>query len=704
MRIEKVQLKNIGLHADLHIELSSGLVGVLGANGSGKSTLINSIYAALTNDFSRFGGTKSDVIKNDCGKEQSFVEIAGVHRNQQFTLTRWLKPNKNKLVIGNKEYTKANEVNEAIEGELNIPKAIIDKYVFVKQWDMFSFLSQTASERAKTFQHLCGIDVASKIHQACNDYVRNTPSVIADNSLELTEQIEWHQTRLAELSAEWEADEKRQVEDAVIEAAHALLKNKDDCDAALEFVTTKTPELEEIQASIAKYKGQYTLAKETRAFLLEEVRKTKEHPLYPWTRKYTALRRLHADIKDIKKRLKQLAEEEHVAIDEMLEFSEEDSERIEEIDTRREELLALKGLEAHFADFSKENFTRGEECPTCKQLVDKHHIEQICSEIDERHQEIIKLQAELEELEDLRKGQELATEKYTSAVDAYAKTKKQLHRHEAKLPKGEVSLEEVLELKNHVSDLRAELKKNSKDRILGYREMVRELRKQEKKLAAEIQEKRDLVVLTPHADDVMKASDLIEEQQELANHLTMLERVESEINFSLTGLKSTLADLKARLAEQAKIQNLMATVTAAGDLFYWNNLPKIVAQSNMEMLVDDINENLGLFNNPFFVEASDDLTFRVYFPGKPPVKASQLSGGQKVVLAIAFRAALDRVFGHDAGMMFLDEPTAGLDADNIAYFHDALSQLSSKTTENRQMVVITHVQELGGVFDQVVEV
>jgi DNA repair exonuclease SbcCD ATPase subunit len=55
-------------------------------------------------------------------------------------------------------------------------------------------------------------------------------------------------------------------------------------------------------------------------------------------------------------------------------------------------------------------------------------------------------------------------------------------------------------------------------------------------------------------------------------------------------------------------------------------------------------------------------------------------------------------------MMFLDEPTSGLDADNVNYFHDALQQLASKVGNDRQLVVITHVQELSGVFDQVIEI
>ncbi len=88
MKIENVKLKNIGPHSNLEISMSSGLIGIIGANGAGKSTLINSVYAALTNDFSRFGGTKADVIKNDCGKEQSYIYVTGSHRGQEFELTR----------------------------------------------------------------------------------------------------------------------------------------------------------------------------------------------------------------------------------------------------------------------------------------------------------------------------------------------------------------------------------------------------------------------------------------------------------------------------------------------------------------------------------------------------------------------------------------------------------------------------------------
>jgi exonuclease SbcC len=707
MKIEQVELKNIGPHSKLEVSMSSGLVGIIGANGAGKSTLINSVYAALTNDFSRFGGTKADVVKNDCGKEHSYIRVTGSHRGQEFELTRWLKPNKNKLVIGNTELTKANEVNEAIQDELNIPKSVIDKYVFVNQWDMFSFLSQTASERAKTFQFLCGTDSATTIQKACRDFVaRHKSTEVVDNSVELHETLEKQQDAVDDCVAKLTAERAKMAYPEDLEEAKAVLAKKDKCDVALTQVVQKQEEVEKVRSRIKADKAEYLELKQSRTFLLDKLKEAKQHQLYPLYDRYSVLKTLCEDIKDIKKRLKQLAEEKKAARDAVAELSEEDSDRIEELDTRRDELLALKGLQAHFADFSKANFTRGEECPTCKQLVDKHHIEQICSEISERGQEILKLQADFEELEALRERHESATEEYASAVDAHAKTKEQLAWHKDKLPEGfkTSDLAELGKLKQHTLKILLELKEYSKDRILGVKTLVVERRSRVKNLVKDIAKLQRTVDEMPSSEAVMAADDFVDDWNEAK---TAAARYSGSLESLKAARDSTLAmlhSLQGRLKKHAAAQKLVHVVSECEDLFHWSGLPKSVSQSNMELLVEDINENLSLFDNPFSVQSSEDLTFLAYFPGKPPVKANQLSGGQKVVLAIAFRAALDRVFGHDVGMMFLDEPTAGLDTDNIDYFHTALQQFSAKLSGKRQIAVITHVQELESVFDQVVTV
>jgi len=707
MKIENVKLKNIGPHSNLEISMSSGLIGIIGANGAGKSTLINSVYAALTNDFSRFGGTKADVIKNDCGKEQSYICVTGSHRGQKFELTRWLKPNKNKLVIGNAELTKANEVNEAIQNELNIPKSIIDKYVFVNQWDMFSFLSQTASERAKTFQFLCGTDSATTIQKTCRDFVaRHKSTEVVDNSVELMELLEKQQEAVDDLCGLLAAEHAKMAYPEDLEEALNVLNKKSDCDLALQYVVDTSEELKATKQLLKKEKKLYSQVKETRVPLLAALREAEKHPLYSRRDEYTTLRTLFKDIAKIKTHLNELAATKRDSAEELAKFSQEDSDRIDLIPNLQEELFKLKGLKAHFAGFTAKKFSRGEECPTCRQLVGKHHIEQLSSEIDERDAAIVQQQALLEELYELKKCYQNTNDDYEYSVGAYSKVKEQLEWHVAKLPEGfsREDLKELGKLKKHVLSIRTDLKICSKDRLTGIKNMVCSHRLRIKEIKTEIAGYQVIVDEMPTGDAYMAADKFVEDWNQAKEAAA---RYRGGLTASKEARDSTLAmlhSLQERLKEHAAAQKLVHVVSECEDLFHWSGLPKVVSQSNMELLVEDINENLSLFDNPFSVQASEDLTFLAYFPGKPPVKANQISGGQKVVLAIAFRAALDRVFGHDVGMMFLDEPTAGLDTDNIDYFHTALQQFSAKMAGQRQIAVITHVQELESVFDQVVTV
>ena len=65
---------------------------------------------------------------------------------------------------------------------------------------------------------------------------------------------------------------------------------------------------------------------------------------------------------------------------------------------------------------------------------------------------------------------------------------------------------------------------------------------------------------------------------------------------------------------------------------------------------------------------------------------------------------MNKLFGSDVGMMFLDEPTAGLDESNIEYFREALQLLAAKVRGRQQVVIITHATELQSTFDQVVSI
>jgi len=697
MQIRNVQLQNIGPHRTLNVDFGSGLIGLTGSNGAGKSTLVNAIYAALTNDFSRFNATKAEIITNGSGTEPSFIRLTGEHRGQEFTLTRWLRPSKNEFEIGGRSFTKANDVNDAVMAELNISKSVIDKYVFVDQWQMFGFLDQTDSERAKTFQYLCGTESASQIYKVCNDYVtKQKGTEIVDNSLELQEAIDearksmtdWQQ-EIAQLKPfaldDATANELRQVlaRAAAAEEAEAELGIKAELhDPCQDKLTAAVTALQEVQIE----------KRETEDWLAENA--DKEKRAHDRVRQWQAEQKTQAQRAQWEKTLAEtqefLAQCDWPKLPEAYCPAEQREALKQERDRYKALLQATQGLQLD-----------DPVCAYCGQ------------EISEKHRE--KLQTQQDGNLDAYNAIMLRLSRSQAYDERMVRRKQQIDALESKIRELEARLETLPAIGTQSSAQGAEA---FLQRVASKRELLEQLREKVVRLEklrtraeSELQvleqritHLRNQISKKPTDDEFAEAHERLTADRDAVPRIAEASGAYHEAERTAKRAQLTLDQLKARLAGRVKIRNLLDTISAVGDVFHWNNLPKMVSQANLELLVGDINANLELFNNPFTVEADEDLTFRVYFPGQRPVKAKQLSGGQKVILAIAFRAALGRVFGHDVGMLFLDEPTSGLDADNVSYFHEALQQLSQKLGANRQLVVITHVHELSEVFDQLVEI
>jgi exonuclease SbcC len=710
MRINEVHLKNIGPHEEFHVELTSGLIGLLGPNGAGKSTLVNSIYAALTNDFSRFSNVKSDIITNNSGNKQSYIRVTGSHHNQDFDLTRWLRPNKNELVIGGTVYTKANDVNQAIEEQLGISRLVIDKYVFVNQWEMFQFLSQTESERAKTFQYLCGTEAATKIHKICNDYVTNQKSIeVVDNSVELEEAIAVSQTHMDHHAERGREAKTRIMTDEQLASRKKLLKRAIQAEEAAELIVS-------VEKQLGQYKHDRKRSRLIRIAVQDRIAKDKTELSFIDNDTLIKSREIVENWHEYSGLGSQLTQLEagittlQAKYDELVEPVKDKLQYITAAD--REELIRRKGelefqqkQDAKLLDDVSLDDDKERLCPHCQQTVTADHILSVQSAYSGRLSELKAIKSDLTYSKQFDTDLENFKSRSSSLVDAMSKLAVDLAEVRSKLKRcpNKAAHSEALtfiqnfdELEQRIIQAEESIKAHDQ-RIAKYDGRIETLKTQLSSLEEQVRER-------PTSEAVAKATTRIEQHEAAVVAYKVSVQCFNEARESRNKLKKTLDQLKLRLSEKVKIRNLLSTISEAGEIFHWNKLPKTVSQANLELLVDDINDNLSMFNNPFYVEADQDLTFKVYFPGKSPVKAKQLSGGQKVILAIAFRAALDRVFGHDVGMMFLDEPTAGLDADNVEFFHDALQQLAKKVHGNRQLVVITHVQELGGVFDQLIEI
>ena len=719
MKIEKVILQNVGPHRKLEIDFDSGLIGILGANGAGKSTLVNSIYAALTNDFTRFGASKSDIIHNGAGpRDKSFIELHGSHRNQHFKLTRSLRPNTNKLLYrkldddgnwlesGSKSLSKAGDVNQAIEQELGISKLVIDKYVFVAQWDMFQFLSQTESERAKTFQYLCGTEIATKIQKVCTDYVSNQEKVkLIDNSLELEEQVNTFRESMDLHKEKGQKLKTRLLGSDDKNRFKQVLKDADYANKAKYWIADRADSIKAIAASLKSGKKELAKLEQEKENLELKIDNHlslhEEYHLYVEEINNSSLDTFFSYFVSCQEISKSYTE----ALAEVERYTKKiEGINVPDLSHPRAVRSNLLSEIDHYNSILQAN-SSGSTCPTCDQPVSEDYFEAIKAKQEQAENGIQMMQEDIENGEAIERRVNKLISKLQASEREVARAEVTVnHRNENWTSNwAEIDQDELHSFLLQYTVLVSELDAVDGD-ISVINTGISEDLKEKEILEAKLESSLAAEKLAPSDAELEEATEALKSNESnLAKYQHHL-GAWKEAKKGWKRAKETLEDLQARVAKQAKIQILLETIKSTGEVFHWNNLPKSVSQANLELLVHDINENLELFNNPFYVQADEDLTFKVFFPGLAPVKASQLSGGQKVVLAIAFRAALDRVFGRNVGMMFLDEPSSGLDADNVEYLHTALQQLAKKVHGERQLVVITHVQELGGVFDQLIEI
>jgi len=714
MRIDRVVLVNIGPHERLEVTFGAGIIGVVGANGSGKSTLINAIYAALTGDFSRLGDTKADAIHN-AATGKSYVEVHGTHGGKPFAVYRGLKPNKTTMSFGDTEINMTRTANEELLARLGVPKLIIDHYVFVDQWKMFGFLDQRESERAKVMQYLCRTEKAEQVFKAATAFVaRHSASQIIDNSVELTQLIDEQQAQLAAAVTDVDAWLAACPPDAAMEQWEQLIANY----AAYATATTDAAEKDKLLQQRAANLNQVdvellaAVAEHVEAEKVAETWRQKATRAQALRSKLAPISQLQADLAPAVRR-QEKAKQRHATIAPVVEQYATVPTGAE-FDTKHSEIysrmleLTTAGRELKADLENTREVAAGVRCPRCHQRVSTETVDRWKAELEQIAAELKSVSSEkrqLDEVATVRRDYEEATLELRAADTLVGQLQRQLQQLEAGASGvtleqcdsvirrarryAEQQNEKAAELTRcKVAQARAEEAVNAAEKNLQAAKLrVRQLEDQlEGKPKPEVAERR------------------LQKGREARQQLAVAKKNVSNLQQQVQSTTKALASLKSRIAKHRQRQAKVQLIADVADVFHWQRLPKEVAQDNLARLVSDINETLELFRDPFTVAATQDLMFDVYFPGKPAIKATQLSGGQKVVLAVAFRMALDRLFGTDVGMLFLDEPTAGLDADNVAYFHEALQVLARRMEGQRQVVVITHVHEFSDRFDSVVEI
>lgn len=184
----------------------------------------------------------------------------------------------------------------------------------------------------------------------------------------------------------------------------------------------------------------------------------------------------------------------------------------------------------------------------------------------------------------------------------------------------------------------------------------------------------------------------------------------AELSASATDAKARALDaLAARNARRTAVKTLAASeaLGRVRDWFHYANGPRAVSARAMELVGDGVNRFLDAMGAAFTVKPDQDkLEFLVSFSdgrSAEPVAASELSGGERVVLAVCFRLSAYCAFAGRLGVLSLDEPTVYLDDDNVAGFCRLLENLRKISAGmSVQVFMATHERSVADTADVVV--
>ena len=620
-------------------------------------------------------------------------------------MKRDLKTERCSMVFGNEKLRKSKEISEKLYPFLRVSPRVLSDVVFVMQGKIEGMLFQQPAERMRSFQYLFGTQNAERIRDLLHDDLTNLSVESRD------EQIKQFKRKLAE-----EIDPPLSEALKTIEESNVLLLSEE---RRREIEITRDRHR---RACYARDRvGQVEDAFQRAERDVEE----KEKHILQWARKIEEAEKTLIELRpaaDEARGLVTQAEnfESIKGRREALELELAGARKLAEAEptpcpATEEEILAaerdLMKLEGEYAQYQllikagaaahKDNH-----CPTCGQDIHQEHVLEAQLKVDRMKQPLDEMRGSVGQLKSalgewksksvvlltLKKGakerigaieSELVTIPTVESVD------------DTKVDEAREVLANYKAFENSVGELRARAK--------AAQDTLQALTGARQERERELQALRDQVSQDPGSEAVSGVEEALRRDE---NARMALERAMG-IRDSLMNQKQSLeAQLKTWEAEEVKLARLRIwrdRVENARRLLHRDALPGQVARAFMGALNRRLAYYLELFGSTFTSEIAPDTLVTCSFPGQPGVPSERLSGGQKVILGVAFRFAIYDLFVSDLGVMILDEPTVYLDDNNVAAVAELLNHLKGfSKAAGIQLFVVTHEQQLADSFDQVV--
>jgi DNA repair exonuclease SbcCD ATPase subunit len=692
------------------VEFSPGLNVIVGPNGSGKSNIVNGVYGALTGDFGRNAGKTSDNVSLMSKEgEKTLVQVEFVHNGETYVIERRLDVAERRLVTSGQTLTVDKDVLERIYNILGVRKEILSNYVFVEQWDNFGPIVQTPTKRFDSLRKLFKIDQIDsiiselsnsdyKLYSTADALINVDEQVTKLNGLkdqalsiqetlaacETVESLEAKISEQATITNAWKI--KKALEISIANRKQELKLYEEKLNTNRESANSFLKEIEDLNKSLAELKESLETANQIEA---------------DWVRfNFYTISKQQLDSK-----LKALKAESDSSLEPV-----KPATYVEDIETLTAQLSEMKLRHSKCLDFvSNYNFESADAvCPTCQQPAphlasqwhdQKEKLKQLAETISQVSKQIADNALFDRAAYNYSVWKKNFDSRMTDLSESYARLKVE--------EQPQYSREEAKKITNLHKSLSGGLLKAS-TAFNAVNIEWSSLNAKTESLVKEIaREDNELVKYSGITDTAVEdANAVIDRLRQQKNAINTLITQLAVVNNEIKAVNANIALAEAHMRQTEKFgawNNRFEDLKRVYKTNKEKSIPMIITRQYMGAVIDELNRTLSNIDMPFTINLLSDLSFQADF-GTHKVPSDRLSGGQKVMLTMAYRLAVNSTFAADLGLLCLDEPTVGLDEANLVGLSKAFEGLKEYALNaGTQIVVVTHEKGLSHLFDNTID-
>lgn len=195
MRITRARIENFGPHEKIDEHTDVGVVGLVGPNGTGKSSVFEALQIALQGRPGLPSQTLDSYIRTGPGNPKSAnltfdFRKDGIEGRIHRKITR--NGSTRKLEWNGETYTKAGEVQAAINDILAVDEYVLQNAVFPKQGDLIKLLFGTDKEREEMFVKIMLLGYMSKTADVAERKSQTLKQSVTDTTI-LRDELEGQQ-------------------------------------------------------------------------------------------------------------------------------------------------------------------------------------------------------------------------------------------------------------------------------------------------------------------------------------------------------------------------------------------------------------------------------------------------------------------------------------------------------------------------------